>query len=231
MVVQDRSSLSAYCVNPAADLIAIQELNDEQALAISRELAHVYPFQAMYPGGFAGKALLSRFPIKGSEQLFLSKVRPDLKVITDINGRSITFLVAHPPPPRPHWTGVRFDSDTWNQIRTLAQIAVNKPPTVLLGDFNLTDRRGEYAYLRSMGLKDAFREGGNKRGNTLPKRIGPWRRYLWLNRMLSGFRLYPVLRVDYIWITEPIVCQRAWVGQDTGSDHLPVLATVTIKEG
>jgi endonuclease/exonuclease/phosphatase (EEP) superfamily protein YafD len=103
---------------------------------------------------------------------------------------------------------------------------MNHRPAILLGDFNLADWWGEYAYLRSTGLKDAFFEAGIERGHTLPRRIGPWKRFLALNRLLSGLSLVPMVRVDYIWYTEPLKCLQAWVGQDTGSDHLPVLAVM-----
>ena len=84
--------------------------------------------------------------------------------------------------------------------------------------------------MRSTGLQDAFVEGGWDRGHTLPKRIGPWKRLLALNRLLSSLPLFPMLRVDYIWFTDPLLCNRAWVGQDTGSDHLPVLAELVLEK-
>jgi len=62
-----------------ADLVAFQELSDQQAEALKNNLVSEYPHQAVYPGGFAGKALLSRFPILDSKQLHFSEVRPDLK--------------------------------------------------------------------------------------------------------------------------------------------------------
>ena len=211
-----------------ADLVGIQELSDEQAGAIASQLAEDYPYQAMFPGGFAGKAVLSHFPILKAVQLHLSTVRPDLMAKIELGDSVLNFLVAHPPPPRPYWTGLRFDAETWQQIITLADLAVKQPPSVLLGDFNLADWWGEYAYLRSTGLKDAFREAGSKRGHTLPKRIGPWKRMMALNRMLSSLPLYPTLRVDYIWYSESLDCIEAWVGADTGSDHLPVLARLSL---
>lgn len=207
-----------------ADLVGIQELSDGQAEEISKNLQHEYPYQAIFPGGFAGKAALSRFPILASEQLHLSTVRPDLKSMIELGEIQLAFFVAHPPPPHPHWRGLKFYAQTWRQIQSLARLAVESPPAILLGDFNLADWWGEYAYLRSTGLKDAFFEAGTERGHTLPRRIGPWKRFLALNRLLSGLPLPPMVRVDYIWYTEPLTCQRAWVGQDTGSDHLPVLA-------
>jgi len=213
-----------------ADLIGIQELSDTQGEAITSELETEYPHQVMYPGGFAGKAVLSRYQIQAAEQLHLSTVRPDLQTIIVIDGIELTFIVAHPPPPRPHWRGLKFDRQTWQQIISLANLAVNQPPAVLLGDFNLADWWGEYTYLRGTGLKDAYREAGIDRGHTLPRRIGPWKRFLPLNRLLSSLQLFPMLRVDYIWYTEPLHCQQAWVGEDTGSDHLPVLAKLVIEK-
>jgi len=209
-----------------ADLVGIQELSDKQAEAISDNLAKEYPYQAMFPGGFAGKAVLSRFPILASEQLHLSTVRPDLQTMIDLGEAKLAFIVAHPPPPHPRWSGLKFDSQTWRQIRTLAELAIEHSPAILLGDFNLADWWGEYAYLRGTGLKDAFFEAGIERGHTLPRRIGPWKRFLALNRLLSGLSLVPMVRVDYIWYTEQLKCQQAWVGKDTGSDHLPVLAVM-----
>jgi endonuclease/exonuclease/phosphatase (EEP) superfamily protein YafD len=212
-----------------ADLVAFQELSDRQAEAIKSELGSVYPHQAVYPGGFAGKALLSRYPILDSKQLHFSEVRPDLKTVIDIGGSELTLIIAHPPPPRPHWRGLKFDRQTWEQITSLAELAVKNSPAVLLGDFNLADWWGEYAYLRRMGLKDAFQVAGRDRGHTLPRRIGPWKRMLALNRLLRRLTFLPMLRVDYIWYTEPLSCQEAWVGEDTGSDHLPVLAELALS--
>jgi vancomycin resistance protein VanJ len=213
-----------------ADLVGIQELSKAQGEAIAEGLSTEYPHQVMYPGGFAGKAVLSRYQIKSAEQLHFSTVRPDLQAIIDYNGEEMMFIVAHPPPPRPPWKGLKFDRQTWSQIISLSNLAVNNPPAILLGDFNLADWWAEYAYIKSKGLRDAFKEAGTNRGHTLPTRIGPWKRLLTLNRLLRNLSLYPLLRVDYIWFTEPLHCQRAWVGEDTGSDHLPVLAQLVLDK-
>ncbi len=183
----------------------------------------------MFPGGFAGKAVLSRFPLVHIEQLQLSMVRPDLLVRLKIGELQLALIVAHPPPPHLFWNGIRFDLQTWQQIRTLAQLAGESAPAILLGDFNLADWWGEYGYLRGTGLQDAFATAGKKPGYTLPVRIGPWRRLKMINRMLSWLPLVPVLRVDYIWHTTELNSLEAWVGKDTGSDHLPVMARLALK--
>jgi endonuclease/exonuclease/phosphatase (EEP) superfamily protein YafD len=40
--------------------------------------------------------------------------------------------------------------------------------------------------------------------------------------------LIPILRVDYIWLSGELNSMGAWVGEDTGSDHLPVLARLAL---
>lgn len=210
-----------------ADVIALQEFEQGQAKAVEAGLKQIFPYQALFPNGFAGKALLSRFPICKAELLDLGPVRPDMLAVIDIDGRSLTLLNAHPPPPHPTWGGVRFDLPTWRQIQELAKLAMEADPCLLVGDFNLADTRLEYTYLRSAGLRDAFGDAGAGRGHTLPKRLGPWKRFLIINRMLSWMPMLPMLRVDYIWYTQSIQVLEAWIGPDGGSDHLPVLAKVT----
>ena len=50
----------------------------------------------------------------------------------------------------------------------------------------------------------------------------------WLNKLLRWIPLVPVARVDYIWYTNSIKSLACWVGEDAGSDHLPVLAKMEI---
>jgi vancomycin resistance protein VanJ len=211
-----------------ADVIALQEVSHAQAEAIQQGLAGKYAYLSLHPGGFAGKALISHYPIYTPELLALGPERPDLRACIDVNGSVLTLLNAHPPPPRPTWEGVRFDQGTWRQIEALARLAIEGDPCVLLGDFNLADTRREYSYLVSTGLRDAYGEVGLRRGHTLPKRLGPWKRFLWLNRLLSWIPMLPMMRVDYIWHTRSLTALDAWIGQDAGSDHLPVLAKLAI---
>jgi vancomycin resistance protein VanJ len=209
-----------------ADVIALQEVNHAQAQAIEAGLANQYAYLSLHPAGFAGKALISRYPIHSAELLNLGPERPDLQVRLEVEGKSLTLLNAHPPPPRPTWFRVRFDLPTWNQIQQLTKLSLEADPCLLLGDFNLADTRLEYTYLRSAGLRDAFGDAGKSRGHTLPKRLGPWKRFLWLNRLLSWIPMLPMLRVDYIWYTQSLNVLDAWIGEDAGSDHLPVLAKI-----
>ncbi len=111
------------------------------------------------------------------------------------------------------------------QIDALAALAVASAPALLLGDFNFTPRHPMYRRLTLIGLQDAFAVDGQGRSRTLPARIGPSSR---INHRLHWIPLPPVTRVDYIWHTTFITAQAASVGPDGGSDHLPVLARLSI---
>ncbi len=211
-----------------AQVVALQEVSAEQAQALEENLAEKYPYRALFPGGFAGKALLSQFPILRAELLSLGDERPDLLTEMEFDGVKITVISAHPPPPRPGRHGVRFSASTWGEIQSLAKLACLSDPCLLLGDFNLVPSQTEYTFIRSQGLKDAFAEAGKGRGATLPKRIGPWKRFLWLNRLLAWVPLPPLLRVDYLWCSPGVLPLAAWVGEDAGSDHLPLLGKVRV---
>jgi vancomycin resistance protein VanJ len=212
-----------------AGIVALQELSDAQAQVIESTLAGAFPHRAVFPGGFAGKAILSRYPILHAEQLHLSDVRPDLLAVLEIEGRKLTVISAHPPPPRPSLAGMRFDENTISQIKSLAAASHEHAPAILLGDFNMTDSNAEYAYICSTGLQDAFSASGRGRGHTLPRRIGPWRRNRWLNGLIRWVPLVPMFRIDFIWHTAQLESLEAWVGEDAGSDHLPVLARLGFR--
>jgi len=206
------------------DVVGLQELSDSQESRIKSALGPDYPHRALFPGGFAGKGIISRYPILRATQVHLGPERPDLAVTLDFAGIELTVISAHPPPPRFRKTSFSFDPPTIRQIEALAALAVECKPAILLGDFNFVQKSKEYRLIKSKGLRDAFHESGRGYGPTLPRRIGPWRRLQWVNKMLGWIPLIPMARVDYIWHTEPIRSLASWVGEDSGSDHLPVLA-------
>jgi len=206
----------------APDLVGLQELTPPQADALRSELASVYPYQVLTPTGFTGKGLLSRYPLLSHEQLELYPARPDVRAAVDIEGTRLHFLIAHPPPPRLTGMRVGFHPVVVTQLGTLASLALEHAPSVLVGDFNMTHRNPAYAQFVAAGLEDAFAAVGSGRGWTLPKRMGHAR----VKHGLEGLPLRPVSRVDYIWTTPGLRAESAWVGEDAGSDHLPVLARI-----
>jgi endonuclease/exonuclease/phosphatase (EEP) superfamily protein YafD len=204
-----------------ADVVGLQELAADQADA----LAGRYPHQVLIGSGFTGKGLLSRYPILLHEQMMLYPERPDLRAVIEVGDTPLQVIVAHPPPPRLMGGRMAFDPAASAQLATLAELALQHPPSVLLGDLNMTPRNRMYASFKSAGLVDAFAVAGAGRGWTLPRRLGQTPRF---DHGLHRLPLRPVARVDYIWCTPGLHVEKAWLGDDAGSDHLPVIARLVV---
>ena len=207
----------------SADIVGIQELAPSQAEAIAQELAGDYPHQVLHPDGIPGKGILSRFPLTETTQLDHHPGRPDLQGRVETPDGDLNVLVAHPPPPRFGRNRQQLDALSNAQIRQIIEAVSTGDPVVLLTDFNRISWHAAYRQLSSAGLIDAYAVSGPGLGLTLPTRLAhPASR----NSPLGRMPLPPILRVDYVWHTRHFRATGSWVGQNAGSDHLPVLATL-----
>jgi vancomycin resistance protein VanJ len=223
-------SLPAHLVNliaeQNADLVGIQELAEDQADAIEKLLAPMYPYRELHPLGIPGKAVLSKHPISMTQLLHLYPNRPDLQTTLDVEGERLNVIVAHPPPPRFRRRGLIVDPETHDQIARLLETATLGGPTLLMGDFNVVSFHRIYRQIAASGLVDVFRVAGRGPGYTLPTRMA---KLAYRSHPVGNVRIRPVLRVDYLWITPDIEPLESWVGPYSGSDHLPVLARLAIR--
>lgn len=96
----------------------------------------------------------------------------------------------------------------------------------------MTPRHPAHFRFLRLGLHDAFGKVGLTRGATFPFRLGavtaigaPGQAGYPMSRM----RLPPIVRYDYVWHTPEFESVGAWIGPDTGSDHLPVLARLRLR--
>jgi vancomycin resistance protein VanJ len=217
----DPDSLVTVLRDSGADLIGLQELSIEQADRLETDLAGDYPYQVLYPLGFGGRGLISRYPITGHHLFYPKKeYLPYLIATVDVNSTPLTVIVYHIKPAVFLVQGLTTQLlPEWPTDEALVGTAQSLAPTVILGDFNTVDQSSKYRQLKQAGFADAFREAGWGFGLTFPSRADGWRR-------LPDF---PLLRIDYIWVTGDIGVSRAWVGERTGSDHLPVQAELFIE--
>ncbi len=198
------------CAHRARTSSRWRSLSTGRRAVLDRDLADVYPYRVFNPSVIIGKGVLSRYPIREDSGLFtIATSMTHLRLVLDVDGRPLTVIVAH--PPRPAFMQGRYviSPGTPTDIATLAQMAVQGAPAILLGDFNATDQNSTHATLEAAGLTDAFRAVGWGFGATFPANARP---------------VPPLVRIDYVWTTGEISAMRAWVGPDAGSDHLPLLA-------
>jgi vancomycin resistance protein VanJ len=209
-----------------ADIVGLQEVTPEVAATLASELSTAYPHQVRHGLGRPGKALLSRFPIVRSELLRLHPDRPDLRATLDVDGVAVTVLVAHPAPPRLGWTDPTRRPGAEAQVAALLDLVeTTEGPLLLLSDLNATRMHRFSDRLEEAGLRDAYQVAGDGGGFTAPTRLETLARS---DLPLGDLPIPPLLRIDYVWVSAQWRVSDAWVGDSAGSDHLPVLARLTL---
>lgn len=222
----DPAELMSYLQQSGADIIGLQEVSPETATAIETSPETEYPYRVAFGLGIPGKALLSKYPIVDHQLLDSNPERPDLLATVAINGTLSTVIVAHPPPPHLTASGVVSRPGGDEQFAALVDtISGTNGPLLVLGDLNLTEHHDRYDHLKSLGLVDAFAESGNGPGYTYPARMSALDD---VSQTLGDAPMLPLLRIDYIWGSSHWYPIETWVGDDAGSDHLPVTVRMAI---
>ncbi|GAB4516477.1 MAG: hypothetical protein OHK0046_21890 [Anaerolineae bacterium] len=217
-----------------ADVVALQEFGLNTAAYLAQALAVEYPYQALHPQAdhFRGQGVFSRYPILADDYWqftdlprmpFTNLVRSHghQRVEIDVNGQAIVVYNVHPWPPL-EWQGaLRFTvepmSDESHQLtvrRLLHRAEQETLPTLMVGDFNMSDTFEEYA-LVTAHLTDSQRSAGRGFGHTYPARgLGP---------------LPALIRLDYVFHDAGFISiQARTLDQYARSDHRPVLVELAL---
>lgn len=203
------------------DIVGFQELTPESAASIVEELGADYPYntlQFLEPGQSAG--LLSKFPIEKVEWFDLPPLDIALHTIVQVNGKKVHIFVVHLSPNNffDHsatefvtLVKERYGRRERETVQLKQKIQALDEPILLMCDCNMTDTSEAYARLDTV-LNDSFSEAGWGIGHTFqPPQLG-----------------FPIQRIDYVWHSEEFEAIQAYVGQDGGSDHLPIVARVRL---
>lgn len=210
------------------DIVSLVELSKLSQRDLAVRLGNVYPYQIATGEDSAGdKALLSKYPITDHQIFNLLTERPNIHATLNLGGRTVSVFVVHPPSPDVQ-RSINFylpDVNHRPEVEMLLSRANSAEPTLLLGDFNLTDQSPVYGLIRSSGYRDAFRQSGFGFGGTFFLRAVPVskHRYLWL------WRDPPIARIDYVWHSNHFYALQSWVGPETYSDHKPLFAELQLS--
>ena len=215
----DLERIAALIREQQADLVALQEVERgtqrTQRRDLPAELAQLtgldvrFARNLPYQGGEYGTAVLSRFPIRRVAHTPLTMIgqgeqRGAQQVWVDIGGTEVLFINTHLDHRREPAERER----SVEEIRALVA-AAGPVPVIVAGDFNASPDSPAIATMRGF-LTDVWAAVGQGPGHTIPVRK-------------------PTRRIDYIWTSRHFVPERMAVLASEASDHLPIVAQLTLR--
>jgi endonuclease/exonuclease/phosphatase (EEP) superfamily protein YafD len=193
----DKKRVLAYLTASAADVLFLMEIDADWAAALEPlKRSHPHHHLLPRPDNF-GLALFSRLPLHGLRVFQPAQGPPVVQAKLLLQGRSLVFLGAHPPPP----IGGRLSALRDAQLAALAEWTAGQDlPVLLAGDLNATPW--------SQALRPLTAAGFNSLHPAWPP---TWR---------AGTIF--ALPIDHAFVTAPLQLQRRRTGPNLGSDHRPL---------
>lgn len=195
------------------DLIGISEITQTWETKLKEGLPE-YPYQVIEKR-FGGIALFSKGPlIEPRVSYFAAIKRPRITTKINVAGKLVTVILAHPVIPR--WkSGIR--NNELLEIATQSRDA--ETPVIVFGDLNCSPWSYYFGKLLEVGrLRDSERGFGLQPTWTT-------RQPFWNSRWY-----FPWVPIDHCLFTREFLTLVREVGPDVGSDHLPVLVKIGMRE-
>ncbi len=205
-----------------ADIVALQEAEEALVAVLEAQLGDRYPYREQVPW----QVILSRYPILEHQEFTMlgSTGLPAQRVLIEVQGRPVVVYNVHPRMPGllaypipAIGRGILIGIDNHDNLAELdylsRRLRQEKGPLIMLGDLNMVDQQLEYASFRG-DLIDAYLAGGWGLGLTFT-------RTRWLP--------IPIWRIDYVMHSPDLRTVAARLGPFGGSDHRPVVATLTFE--
>ena len=212
----DYDAITKMIAESNPDIIGLQEVPPKGVPILIERFAKDYPYHAFHPVELSHNVgLLSRFPIDKFITLPTPPIKRGIQVTLRLNnGEPLEAIVTHLIPPYPlnkvfklaqYWYDSRFQ-----QVSYIKNIVKQyDDPIIVMCDCNFTDTSETYSQMQKV-MEDSFHQKGWGLGHTF---LG---------------KFFPIGRIDYIWHTKDIKTIEASVGEEAGSDHLPVIAKLQI---
>jgi len=199
----DYNAVIASVLEADADVISVQEVGPEWAVALSTALSEKYPHAQVVPRtNCSGIALFSKLPFKRAEVIEIART-PFIDATVEMDGRLLRVIAAHATSPGGYGRFLRRNE----QLDALAGIIRDSgEPVVLIGDLNTV--HWDDAYRRFCVVSGA-RPMNSSMELTWPS-VGP-------------FALMPL---DHALIKGPLSPARFRSFRISGSDHRGLVAEI-----
>lgn len=198
----DHDGLARWLAEVDADVVAIIEADPDQLGELAeRPVAAEYPHRSERPGGAAGLAIWSRYPIEAVSAMGGMSATA-MEVIVDHPDGAVRIIGAHPPPPV-------LDHDVWlAEIERLPDV-IDGRPTVVLGDFNASWFHPPFRRaVDEAGLVNVAAATGNGLSMTWP----------------TDSVLPPFVAIDHVLVSDRLTALGTEIVTIPGSDHRGVVA-------
>lgn len=138
---EDRARAIAAAVATNADLISVQEVSPEWAVALQGALAKDYPYHHVVPStNCYGIALFSKRPFESVRTITIAGA-PFIEAMVNVEGKIVRVFAVHATSPGSHAHFRRRNV----QLAALAERIRSEPvPTLVIGDLNTVHWDGAY---------------------------------------------------------------------------------------
>lgn len=207
----DLALVAKWLEDEQIDVLCLQEVNGTENIA--QELLKRLD-------GWSGAirrevAIISRYPLGREQSIAMGgRLNRDVLGVEVGSPRPVWVVSVHWPAP---FLTKGFDRLAEDQSLREEYLAATRQigewrdwPTVIAGDFNTPPRHGLYREM-NRDYANAFSAGGSGLGYTF-----------------SADRR--IIRIDHIWLSSKLNAGRCTVGPSLGSDHLPVVAEISVAE-
>ncbi len=175
-------------------------------------LNETYPYRSLHPRwhGF-GIAVFSKYPISQARVFQLTRETVDvpfLQATVNLGEQELMLMGVHTISPTNKF---RFELRN-RQLEEIADLIETQPnkSTIVMGDFNAVPWSPFVLDLKARtGLRDS-RDGFGYQAS--------WHTFWWPLRV----------PIDQALVSNNIHVHRRWIGKDVGSDHFPLITTVSI---
>jgi endonuclease/exonuclease/phosphatase (EEP) superfamily protein YafD len=219
-------SFNLYPENTETETAELWLIGQDADILLLQEIPHSLPELEMAYSryDYMGEtfAIFSRYPIEESSE-FILEGETQVRYVLDVDGQEIAIYHLHLLMPLNENEGdfllLRYDESRRNtQIIELLEILSNESlPTMLVGDFNMSEWSPFYSVLAEQ-YEDAYRVASWGLGASWP--AGE-------SEELPDF-LPRLLRLDYLWYRGGLEAISSYVGNELGSDHLPLIVDMRL---